>query len=159
MGVFHRRDAAIIIPGTCYRENGDDRERVAACRGSRQNWRNFQRLANRPNGRTNYHPESQQSVPFSSRCFLRPHPRFSSSHHEKVPPCAFDLSRSQRVPLDVSAGLPRGRRARSSIPSCPRLTAPFFCTVPWSPPFAVRADRALDPWSNSLVVVRTKRSI
>lgn len=51
----------------------DEEERAYACACTRARAgekKNFPRLANCPNRRTNYHPESQQSVPFSSARIL-----------------------------------------------------------------------------------------
>lgn len=79
--------------------------------------KNFPRLANCPNRRTNYHPESQQSVPFSFARILAFSPLpslFLPMAPWEFPPCTFDLSQSQPFSLslcvcvNVSTRLPRG---------------------------------------------------
>lgn len=78
--------------------------------------KNFPRLANCPNRRTNYHPESQQSVPFSFARILAfsPSPLFFFQwHHENfhLAPLIYrnlNLSLSLYVCVNVSTGLPRG---------------------------------------------------
>lgn len=68
-------DGTIIILDWCDAHNSEKETRMHTRAGEKKN---FPRLANRPYRRTNYHPESQQSVPFSFARILA----FSSTHHE-----------------------------------------------------------------------------
>lgn len=93
--------------------------------------KNFPRLANCPNRRTNYHPESQQSVPFSFARILAFSPLpslFLPMAPWEFPPCTFDLSQSQPFSLSLCVckclhGTPTWT-SRSSSP--PRLTNASF---------------------------------
>lgn len=91
-------------PRLVQRAQRDEEERAYACACTRARAgekKNFPRLANCPNRRTNYHPESQQSVPFSSARILAAPPflprtmRISTLHFDLSQP--FSLSVCKRL--------------------------------------------------------------
>lgn len=105
-------DGTIIILDWCDAHNSEKETRMHTRAGEKKN---FPRLANRPYRRTNYHPESQQSVPFSFARILA----FSSTHHENfhLAPLIYrnlNLSLSLSLRVNVSTGLPRGPGPSSS---------------------------------------------